>query len=124
MAKNKGAPQNLIPQSKRTKEEQKRIATMGGIKSGEVRKEKKLISQIYADMMAKTYNIPYEDGAKKLTGEGLLEETIKRVLAAGGSPAVSMVKEWREATEGSKVAMTVEDRTPFMFVDPPKKVEE
>lgn len=122
MAKNKGKPENLDP-CKDTATAKAR-GKQGGIASGIAKKEKKLISQIYADMMAKTYNIPYEDGAKKLTGEGLLEETIKRVLAAGGSPAVSMVKEWREATEGNKVAMTVEDRTPFMFVDPPKKVEE
>ena len=36
---NKGQ-ENLIPMNERTKEEQKRIATMGGIRSGEVRKEK------------------------------------------------------------------------------------
>jgi hypothetical protein len=32
--------ENLIPMSERTKEEQKKIATMGGIRSGEVRREK------------------------------------------------------------------------------------
>ena len=32
--------ENLIPMNERTKEEQKRIATMGGIRSGEVRREK------------------------------------------------------------------------------------
>ena len=36
---NKGQD-NLIPMNERTKEEQKRIATMGGIRSGEVRREK------------------------------------------------------------------------------------
>ena len=36
---NKGQ-ENLIPMSERTKEEQKKIAKMGGIRSGEVRKEK------------------------------------------------------------------------------------
>lgn len=36
---NKGQ-KNLIPMSERTKEEQKKIAKMGGIRSGEVRKEK------------------------------------------------------------------------------------
>lgn len=121
MSKKGGNPQNLVPL---TTETARIVGALGGKRTGEVKREKKLISQIYADMMAKQYKIPYEDGEQTLTGEGLLEETIKRVLAAGGSPAVSMVKEWREATEGSKVAMTVEDRTPFMFVDPPKKVEE
>ena len=32
--------ENLIPMNERTKEEQKKIATMGGIRSGEVRREK------------------------------------------------------------------------------------
>ena len=113
MAKNKGKPENLKPFNTLPVDKQREIQVKGGKKSVEVRKEKKLISQIYADMMAKTYNIPYEDGAKKLTGEGLLEETIKRVLAAGGSPAVSMVKEWREATEGNKVALSGEDGNPL-----------
>lgn len=36
---NKGQ-ENLIPMNERTKEEQKKIATMGGIRSGEVRREK------------------------------------------------------------------------------------
>ena len=36
---NKGQ-ENLIPMSERTKEEQKKIAKMGGIRSGEVRREK------------------------------------------------------------------------------------
>lgn len=34
---------NLIPQSKRTKSEQREIATKGGIASGEARREKKII---------------------------------------------------------------------------------
>ena len=39
MVANKGQ-ENLIPMNERTKEEQKKIATMGGIRSGEVRREK------------------------------------------------------------------------------------
>lgn len=36
---------NLIPQSQRTKEEQREIARMGGIASGEARRKKKTIAQ-------------------------------------------------------------------------------
>lgn len=42
--------ENLVPQSERTKEKQREIARMGGIKSGEVRKKKKTIEQM-AKMM-------------------------------------------------------------------------
>lgn len=34
--------ENLVPQNRRTKSEQREIAKMGGIKSGEARREKKL----------------------------------------------------------------------------------
>lgn len=37
--------QNLIPQSERTKSEQRKIAKQGGIKSGEARREKKLFKE-------------------------------------------------------------------------------
>ena len=39
--------ENLIPLNKRTKEEQREIAKMGGKKSGEVRREKKKLSEIF-----------------------------------------------------------------------------
>lgn len=37
--------QNLIPQSERTKDEQREIARLGGIKSGEARREKKIFKE-------------------------------------------------------------------------------
>ena len=42
---------NLIPQSKRTKDEQIEIARMGGIASGKARREKKTIQKILADLL-------------------------------------------------------------------------
>ena len=38
---------NLIPFNERTEEEQRKIARMGGIASGKVRKEKKLLKDIH-----------------------------------------------------------------------------
>lgn len=37
---------NLIPQNQRTKEEQRRIATMGGIASGDARRAKKTMREV------------------------------------------------------------------------------
>lgn len=37
---------NLIPQNQRTKEEQRQIATMGGIASGEARRAKKTMREV------------------------------------------------------------------------------
>ena len=42
---------NLIPQSERTKDEQREIARMGGIASGKARREKKTIQKILADLL-------------------------------------------------------------------------
>ena len=42
---------NLIPQSERTKDEQREIARMGGIASGKARREKKTIQKILTDLL-------------------------------------------------------------------------
>lgn len=43
---------NLIPQNKRTKEEQREIARMGGIASGQARREKKTVQKILNDFLS------------------------------------------------------------------------
>lgn len=43
---------NLIPQNKRTKDEQREIARMGGIASGKARREKQKTQQILADIVS------------------------------------------------------------------------
>ncbi len=45
-----------------------------------------------------------------------LKEVIKAVLARADSSSVSMLKEIREATEGSKVALSGEDGNPIEVV--------
>jgi hypothetical protein len=42
---------NLIPQSERTKDEQREIARMGGVASGKARREKKTIRKILSDLL-------------------------------------------------------------------------
>ena len=52
------AEKDLVPQSERTKEEQKRIARMGGIASGKARREKKLIRETIETILS----MPYKAG--------------------------------------------------------------
>lgn len=52
------AKEDLIPQSKRTKEEQKEIARKGGIASGKVRREKKMLR----DTLEELLKMPMKDG--------------------------------------------------------------
>ena len=45
--------ENLVPQNKRTKEEQREIARKGGIASGKARKEKKMLKELLEDALSK-----------------------------------------------------------------------
>ena len=88
---------NLIPIKKGqlSKEELKKRQHNGGVKSVEVRKEKKLLSSIYAKALENELNIANSGRT--------LSQVVESELAAGN---VQMFKEVREATEGSKVSIT------------------
>lgn len=93
-------PQNLNPcNSENARERQ--------LKSAEKRKEnnakKKLMSQIYAEFLEKEYNVKTTDGTKKISGSELVNEAMKKIMARGDSSTVSLMKELREGTEGSKI---------------------
>jgi hypothetical protein len=76
----------------------------GGIKSGEVRREKKMMSQIYAEFLEKEHDVVSKDGIKKsMSGHQLLSSVMSKVLSRGDSAAVSLMKEIREATEGNNI---------------------
>ncbi len=54
--------ENLIPMSERTKEEQKRIATMGGIASGEARRRRRDIKDTLDLLLSKPFKINNKSG--------------------------------------------------------------
>jgi hypothetical protein len=96
-------PQNLTPcNSENARERQ--------LKSAEKRKEnhakKVLMSQIYAEFLEKKHDIKTESGIKKISGEKILAQVVGKILSRGDASSVAMMKEIREATEGSKVQMT------------------
>lgn len=80
------------------------------LKSAEKRKEnnakKKLMSQIYAEFLEKEYNVRQGDKERKLTGAELVNECMKKIIARGDSSSVSLLKELREGTEGSKINLS------------------
>lgn len=102
MAKKGGNPQNLM---KPTAEQARKLGSAGGKKSGIVRKERKLMSQMYADLLAKGFEVD---------GERLsLDEVVSAIIARRDAASVSLLKEIREATEGSKVKHSGEDGGPL-----------
>jgi len=85
------------------------------LKSAEKRKEnnakKKLMSQIYAEFLEREYSVRQGDKDRKLTGAELCNEVMRKVLARSDSASVSLMREIREGTEGSKVQLSGEVNT-------------
>ena len=85
--------------------EQARInGSKGGKASVKSKRERKLMSQIYAEFLAAKYKVGGED----ITGDQLMAKVMQKVLSRGDSSAVSLMKEIREATEGQKINATIE----------------
>jgi hypothetical protein len=97
MANPDGTPENLISLADRTTEEQRLIASEGGKASAKSRREKKLLSELYAELLEEEYGI--NEGHN-------LKNVIKAIFLRMDSSSVSMLKEIREATEGSKIEHT------------------
>lgn len=97
-------PENLRPLNTKTKEEQREICRKGGIKSGQVKREKKLMSMLYAELLSEKYKVTDEDGnVVTVDGDKYMKDVVVKVLGRADSSSVSMMKEIREATEGSNV---------------------
>jgi len=92
-------PENLIPANKRSLEEVRNNARKGGIKSGKVRKEKKLISEAYKKTLCEKYKIRGKD----LSFDEIVGQMSVNIIKKCNSASVSMMKEIREATEGTNV---------------------
>lgn len=89
-----------------TTEKAREIGRLGGIRSGEVKRQKKLMSQIYGDFLASKHKITIKGETKEMEGSDLVEYVMKSVLSKGNSASVSLLKELREATEGTTLNIT------------------
>ena len=59
-----------------------------------------------AEFLEKEYNVKTTDGTKKISGSELVNEAMKKIMARGDSSTVSLMKELREGTEGSKINLS------------------
>ena len=109
MAKNKGNIANLVPL---TTDKAREIGALGGIKSGEVRREKKLMSQILADYLQKEHEVVLRDdeGAvidrEKISADELIQRTVTEIMNRGDSASASMIKTIAEITEGKNINLS------------------
>ena len=119
MAKSKGKAEttdkqrtNLVNLADRTPEEREEIARQGGIKSGEVKREKKLMSQILADYLQKEHEVVLRDdeGAvidrEKISADELIQRTVTEIMNRGDSASASMIKTIAEITEGKNINLS------------------
>lgn len=80
---------NLIPQSKRTKEEQREIAKMGGIASGIARREKRDMAYFARLMLDEV--ITDKKGNELPTRYAMLKSVLKKVLKDGDVQAFKTI---------------------------------
>ena len=89
-----------------TSEEARAMQRKGAEKRKENTAKKKLMSQIYAEFLEKEYNVRQGDKERKLTGAELVNECMKKIIARGDSASVSLMREVREGTEGTKMQLS------------------
>ena len=109
----------------RSKKEATLRGKKGGIRSGEVRREKKRMSQIYGDLLADRYEVTISGEKVKIDGAKLVQSVARDILMRRDSSSVSLMKEIREATEGSKMTLSGNPIQPiaFQYVEPDARPE-
>lgn len=93
MAKQKGRVENLVSLKDRTTEKQREIASKGGKRSGEVKREKKLMRELYAEFLSKKYSVTIDKKKKELTGSDLCLEMLPKIVQKADASSVSFFKE-------------------------------
>lgn len=70
--------QNLVPQSERTKEEQRAIARQGGIASGEARRKKKLLRECLEELLER--EVKGKNGTTMTGAEAMAVKVFQQAL--------------------------------------------
>ena len=94
-----------------TSDNAKEMQRKGAEKRKENNAKKKLMSQIYAEFLEREYDVKAGEGKRKLSGAELVNEVMRKVLARSDSSSVSLMREIREGTEGTKVNLSGEIKT-------------
>ena len=98
-----GTPENLRTP---TSEEAKAMQLKGAEKRKENNAKRKLLSELYADFLEEEFEIKEGETKRKISGAEYCKLIAKTVLKRSDSSSVSMLKEIREATEGSKINLS------------------
>ena len=105
-------PQNL--KKIQSTAEARELGRKGGIASGESRREKKRLSEIYAEALAREYDIVIEpairgngkvarkEKRKKLQGQALIDHVFGKIFSRCDSTTIQLLKNIGDLTEGQK----------------------
>jgi len=101
-----GLIDNLIPQSMRTKEEQRIVATLGGHASGVARRRNREITELYGRWLAKQHNLNVinDEGkveTKRISTKDFFDYVMDTIIAKCNKESVMMISEIRKAREGT-----------------------
>lgn len=128
MAKQKGRPENLIPNSQRTPEERRENARKAGKASVEARRKKKYFMEVYGEMLADEYDVTIDGKKEKISGKKFVKIIAKDILLRRDSASVSMLDQMRKTLDGDslEIEATVEqvDATEGMTYEQKKKLAE
>lgn len=128
MAKNKGRPENLIPNSQRTPEERRENARKAGKASVEARRKKKYFMEIYGEMLADEYNVTIDGKKEKISGKKFVKIIAKDILLRRDSASVAQLETMRKTLDGDslEIEATVEqvDATEGLSYEEKKKLAE
>lgn len=86
----------------------------GGKASAKAKKERAIISSLYAKTLSKKIKLKIDGVETALLGEEVLARRIQKIYVNGSDRnVIALAKEMREALEGSKVSITNNDGGPF-----------
>ena len=117
-----GREENLKKAVPFTKENAKEMQKKSAEKRKENNERKKLLSEMYAEFLSDEYNVRKDGETIKLSGTDYIKTIIKAVVSRGDSSSVAMLKEIREATEGSKLQLSGEVKTEMQSTEDRLKI--
>ena len=94
---------NLIPVTKRTKEEARELSVRGGKHSQELQRERKTMSmlQIYQRWLDTDHAVKIAGKIVRLKGSEIVSRTMGKIIIKGNKDSVAMITEVRKAIEGT-----------------------
>ena len=112
-SQNKGHD-NLIPTNKRSKEEARRLGAKGGRKSGEVRRQKKLLKDCLDELLQREWE---NRQGEKMSGSEAISVAVFKKALAGDMKAFEIVRDTSGQKPIEKIMMAEVDQTTINEVE-------